>query len=885
MTPSRRAFEGGLGFPLDGFQVAALDAIDAGHSVLVAAPTGSGKTVVAEYAVHRAVSTGGKVFYTTPLKALSNQKFGDLGRRWGAGRVGLLTGDNSIRGDAPIVVMTTEVLRNMIYAGSPNLDGLRYVVLDEVHYLQDRYRGAVWEEVIVHLPSGVDLVALSATVSNAEEVADWIRTVRGDTSAIIEERRPVELVNLYLVGERGGPPHLLPTLVGSAEPGGEPRPNPDAARLDRRRPHGPRRDRSRLVTPYRSETVELLAAESMLPAIYFVFSRAGCDRAVEQLLATGSRLTTPEERAEIRRIAESHTDALGDDDLHLLRYGAWLTGLEAGFAAHHAGMVPPMKEAVEEAFARGLVKVVFATETLALGVNMPARSVVIEKLSKFTGEHHEFLTPGEYTQLTGRAGRRGIDDRGYAVVLWNRFVPFDQVAALATRRSFALTSSFRPNYNMAANLVRRHGAEEAHHLLNLSFAQYQADRAVVALERQVADRRRRLEQARSAAHCERGDVDEYRRLRRQDEEQDRERRSPRRIDDAIAAVRPGDVFLLGRRGGRVLALRHEHGRSGTRILALTSAGNLVRLGRDAFDRPPRAIGSVDLPRPFAPRNPAFRRAAARLLHRARLGDTPPDGAPPDGARPDAGPRAGRGAGADRAGAAHPVAACPDAEAHVLAAVEAERLERELARLLRRVRGRSESIAREFDRVLRVLEAWGYVEGWSVTEAGALLGRIYAEADLLLAEALRRGLFDGLGPAATAALASCVTYEPRGRAPGAATPVRMPTPRLGGRYRDLEKLWRTLAADEDDAGLPETRAPDPGIAREIHAWVEGADLADLVDDDLTAGDFVRHVKRVVDLLTQLEEVAPPAVAEAAGRAVRACRRGVVAASSSVGGEGP
>jgi len=880
VTPSRRAFEGGLGFPLDGFQAAALDAIDAGHSVLVAAPTGSGKTVVAEYAVHRAVGTGGKVFYTTPLKALSNQKFGDLGRRWGSERVGLLTGDNSIRGDAPIVVMTTEVLRNMIYAGSPNLDGLRYVVLDEVHYLQDRYRGAVWEEVIVHLPAGVDLVALSATVSNAEEVADWIRTVRGDTTAVIEERRPVELVNLYLVGERGGPPHLLPTLVDSPEPGGEPRPNPDAARLDRRRPHGPRRDRSRLVTPYRSETVELLAAEGMLPAIYFVFSRAGCDRAVEQLLATGSRLTTPEERAEIRRIAEAHTDALGDDDLHLLRYGAWLTGLEAGFAAHHAGMVPPMKEAVEEAFARGLVKVVFATETLALGVNMPARSVVIEKLSKFTGEHHEFLTPGEYTQLTGRAGRRGIDDRGYAVVLWNRFVPFDQVAALATRRSFALTSSFRPNYNMAANLVRRHGAEEAHHLLNLSFAQYQADRAVVALERQAADRRHRLEQARSAARCERGDVEEYRRLRRHDEEQDRESRSPRRIDDAIAAVRTGDVFLLGRRGGRVLALRHEHGRSGTRILALTSAGSLVRLGRDAFDRPPEVVGSVELPRPFAPRNPAFRRAAARLLHRARLRDVPPDAARPGDAHDD-----GPEAGPDRAFAAHPVAACPDAEAHVLAAVEAERLERELARLLRRVRGRSESIAREFDRVLRVLDAWGYVEGWSVTEAGAHLGRIYAEADLLLAEGLRRGLFDGLGPAETAALASCVTYEPRGRSPGAATPVRMPTPRLGGRYRDLEKLWRTLAADEDDAGLPETRAPDPGIAREIHAWVEGADLADLVDDDLTAGDFVRHVKRVVDLLTQLEEVGPPAVAEAAGRAVRACRRGVVAASSGVGGEGP
>ncbi len=883
MTSVRRSFERGLGFELDGFQIAALDAIDAGHSVLVAAPTGSGKTVVAEYAVHRAVRSGAKAFYTTPLKALSNQKFGDLRRVWGAEHVGLLTGDNSVNGDAPIVVMTTEVLRNMIYAGSPNLDGLRYVVLDEVHYLQDRYRGAVWEEVIVHLPLGVDLVSLSATVSNAEEVADWIRTVRGDTTAIIEERRPVELVNLYLVGERGGPPHLLPTLVDPLEPGGPARPNPDAARLDRKRTHGPRRERSRLVTPYRSETVELLAGTDMLPAIYFVFSRAGCDRAVEQLLATGGRLTTSAERVEIRRIAESHTAPLGDDDLAVLHYGAWLTGLQAGVAAHHAGMVPPMKEAVEEAFARGLVKVVFATETLALGVNMPARSVVIEKLSKFTGEHHEFLTPGEYTQLTGRAGRRGIDERGYAVVLWNPFVPFDQVAALASRRSFALTSSFRPNYNMAANLVRRHGADEARHLLNLSFAQYQADRAVVALERQITDRRHQMERAQAAARCERGDVGEYRRLLRHEEEREREQRSARRIEDAIAAVRPGDVFELGRHGGRVVALRHDHGRSGTRILALTSTGSLVRLGRDAFDRPPEAVGSIELPTPFAPRNPAFRRAATRALHRARLRE--PSGAASGAASGAGDGEAAAGGGGRRPAEAatsreHPVAACPDAEAHLLAAADAERVEKELARLRRRVRGRSESIAREFDRVLRVLGAWGYVEGWSVTDAGSLLCRIYAESDLLLAEALRRGLLDDLTPAETAALASCVTYEPRGRSTGATSPARLPTPRLGGRYRELERLWRNLAADEDDAGLPGTRAPDPGISREVHAWTEGADLADVIDEDLTAGDFVRHVKRVVDLLAQIEEIAPPAVSEAAGRAVRACRRGVVAASSGV-----
>ena len=357
--------------------------------------------------------------------------------------------------------MTTEVLRNMIYAASPTLDGLRYVVLDEVHYLQDRYRGAVWEEVIIHLPPEVDLVCLSATVSNAEEFAEWIETVRGETTAVIEERRPVALHHRYLVGERGAERCTCCRRSwerrrrAAAEPRGRAArpPGPDTARVAGA---GPAR---RLRTPRRVEIVELLADEQMLPAIVFVFSRAGCDQAVEPCRAAGVRLTDADERAQIRRIAEAHTDALADGDLDVLGYDAWLAGLEAASPRTTPGMVPPMKEAVEEAFAAGLVKVVFATETLALGINMPARSVVIEKLSKFTGERHEFLTPGEYTQLTGRAGRRGIDEVGYAIVLWSPWVPFDQVAGLASRRTDALRSSFRPTYNMAVNLVRRYSRE------------------------------------------------------------------------------------------------------------------------------------------------------------------------------------------------------------------------------------------------------------------------------------------------------------------------------------------------------------------------------------------------------------------------------------------
>ena len=292
-----------------------------------------------------------------------------------------------------------------------------------------------------------------------------------------------------------------------------------------------------------------------------------------------------------------------------------MAGLEAGFAAHHAGMVPPMKEAVEEAFAAGLVKAVFATETLSLGINMPARTVVIEKLSKFTGERHEFLTPGEYTQLTGRAGRRGIDDLGYAAVLWNPYVPFDQVASLASTRSYALQSSFRPTYNMAANLVRRYPSDVAHHLLNLSFAQYGADKEIVRLERHLERSRELLASHRQAVQCERGDVEEYRALLRNRAE----RRQAARGGGAAGfdALKPGDV--IARRGAKAVVLQRTRGRGDeTKLLVLTADRGVVRLGPTDFAGPVRAIAAIELPRPFAPRSPAFRRAVAEALRGVRV---------------------------------------------------------------------------------------------------------------------------------------------------------------------------------------------------------------------------------------------------------------------------
>ncbi|MFE6991794.1 DEAD/DEAH box helicase, partial [Streptomyces pharetrae] len=561
-------------FGLDPFQIEACQALEAGKGVLVAAPTGSGKTIVGEFAVHLALQQGKKCFYTTPIKALSNQKYNDLCRRYGTAKVGLLTGDNSVNSDAPVVVMTTEVLRNMLYAGSQTLLGLGYVVMDEVHYLSDRFRGAVWEEVIIHLPESVTLVSLSATVSNAEEFGDWLDTVRGDTEVIVSEHRPVPLFQHVLAGRR------MYDLFEEGE-GHKKAVNPDLTRMarmeatrpsfqDRRRGRAmreadrerERRQRSRVWTPSRPEVIERLDAEGLLPAITFIFSRAACEAAVQQCLYAGLRLNDEEARHRVRALVEERTASIPREDLHVLGYYEWLEGLERGIAAHHAGMLPTFKEVVEELFVRGLVKAVFATETLALGINMPARSVVLEKLVKWNGEQHADITPGEYTQLTGRAGRRGIDVEGHAVVLWQRGMSPEHLAGLAGTRTYPLRSSFKPSYNMAVNLVEQFGRHRSRELLETSFAQFQADKSVVGISRQVQRNEEGLEGYKASMTCHLGDFEEYARLRRELKDREtelaRQGASQRRAEAAVALERlkPGDVIHVptGKYAGLALVL-------------------------------------------------------------------------------------------------------------------------------------------------------------------------------------------------------------------------------------------------------------------------------------------------------------------------------------------
>jgi len=898
-------------FALDPFQVEACQELEAGRGVLVAAPTGSGKTLVGEFAVHLALQQGRKCFYTTPIKALSNQKFNDLVARYGADQVGLLTGDNTINGEAPVVVMTTEVLRNMLYAGSSTLTGLGFVVMDEVHYLADRFRGAVWEEVIIHLPESVSLVSLSATVSNAEEFGEWLETVRGETSTIVEERRPVPLYQHVMVGRR-----MFDLFADDGAATGDPdaQVNPELMRVardehrstrtsDRRSPRarGPRgragargQRQGGPTLPSRFDVVERLDSQGMLPAIVFVFSRVGCAAAVTQCLNANLRLTTPDERDEIIEYVEARCRNLPDEDLHVLGYHDFLEGLSRGVAAHHAGMLPTFKEIVEQLFESGRCKVVFATETLALGINMPARSVVIEKLSKWNGETHADITPGEYTQLTGRAGRRGIDVEGHGVVLWQPGFDPTSVAGLASTRTYPLKSSFRPSYNMAVNLVHQVGRATARELLESSFAQFQADKAVVGLARQLRKAEDALEGYAEAATCHLGDFMEYSRLRRRLSDAESAAARHRRSDkhDAVVAsleaLRPGDVIEVpaGRFSGMAVVIDPgtKSDREGPRPYVLTADRHARRLSMVDFPVPVQAFTRLRIPKTFNGRNPQSRRDLASVLRSRTQGFTPPP--PADGAR---GRRPGRPDRQEQEAEqeisrvraelrAHPCHGCSDREDHARWAERHHKLDRDTRTLRRRIEQRTNTIARQFDRVCEVLTSLGYLVDDEVTESGAKLMRIYTDMDLVAAEALRNGLWEALSPSELAAALSALVFETR-RADDASSP-RLPGGRVKQVLADMVSLWADLDALERQHHLDFLREPDLGFAWAAYRWAEGATLDEvLTETDLAAGDFVRWVKQLLDLTDQVADAAgDSALRRTARRASDALRRGVVSYSS-------
>ncbi|AFM17821.1 superfamily II RNA helicase [Mycolicibacterium chubuense NBB4] len=926
------AFADLLSFALDDFQRRACEALARGHGVLVCAPTGAGKTVVGEFAVHLALAAGRKCFYTTPIKALSNQKHNDLVGRYGPKRIGLLTGDQAINGDADVVVMTTEVLRNMLYADSRALQGLSYVVMDEVHFLADRMRGAVWEEVILHLPDDVRLVSLSATVSNAEEFGGWIQTVRGDTTVVVDEHRPVPLWQHVMVGKRlmdlfdyraSGPrkggrdllvdPELLRHIAHRRE----------ADRLADWQPRGRGRTNrpSLFRTPSRADVISVLQQGDLLPAITFIFSRAGCDAAVKQCLRSSLRLTTDEERARIAEIVDRRTADLNDADLVVLDFHQWREGLLRGLAAHHAGMLPTFRHTVEELFTAGLVKAVFATETLALGINMPARTVVLERLVKFNGEQHLPLTPGEYTQLTGRAGRRGIDVEGHAVVLWT---PHDsttdpaEVAGLASTRTFPLRSSFAPTYNMTINLVHQMGPEQARRLLERSFAQYQADRSVVGLVRAVERGERLLGELADELGGRDAAILDYTRLRAKISERERAQSRASRLqrrqaaNDALTALRRGDIITIthGRRGGLAVVLEPAHDDDDPRPLVLSEHRWAGRISSADYSGSAPPMGKMTLPKRVEHRNPRARRdLASALRSAAEKLEVPSARGRRSGQAldPDIDPELAALRERMRRHAAHQL---PDREDKVRLAERYLRIERDNDQLRGKIAAATNSLARTFDRIVVLLRERGFItvdgvgetnrvdgvagtnrvdgvagEGTlTVTDDGRLLARIYSESDLLVAECLRTGVWENLDAAELAAALSAVLYESRRDGHGGSDGADIPTGRLRRALNQTRRLWTELRADEQRHRLTQSREPDDGFVAAIHRWASTGDLASALaasdtagnGSTMSAGDFVRWCRQVLDLADQVRNAAPsPALRTTAKRAINDVRRGVVA----------
>ncbi|MFC2776606.1 MAG: DEAD/DEAH box helicase [Pauljensenia sp.] len=867
-----------LSFTPDPFQIQALDAVEAGSSVLVAAPTGAGKTIVGQFGAYVALEQGMRAFYTTPIKALSNQKYLELCDLFGAANVGLATGDTSVNSGAPVVVMTTEVARNMIYAGAPLRD-LGVVILDEVHYLADKMRGPVWEEVIIHLPAHVAIIALSATVSNAEEFGAWIREVRSTCEIIVSEKRPVPLYQHMIVGE---------DIFDLYAPTGKGKLNPELVAATRDfGMRGGRGSRScnrevRVRRESRPSTLISLDRGRLLPAITFIFSRAGCEDAVRQILSTRITLTTRSEAAEIESYVDEVIALLPPEDAIVLGAEAWKRGLMRGIAAHHAGMLPLMKESVEHLFLRGLVKMVYATETLALGINMPARTVVIESLTKWNGSAHVSLSAGEYTQLSGRAGRRGIDTEGHAVVSHRGAVAPEEVAALASKRTYPLISAFTPTYNMVVNLLARSTRAQTRKVLESSFAQYQADSAVVALASRLTELEAQRDATAEDLSCSHGDVREYLTLRDQlgQTEKSGARARKREARDEsrriLSGVRPGDVLALTR--GRKTRLCVV----GAKATSASGRGEVSVIGEDATWRAlaPEdvrgaiaVVGHMSIPGGSALRRTKERtRIAGELRSGAAKGNYEVPAESTQAFDPISALRA--------AMRQHPVHRCPHREEHARAGAQWARLEREINRLRSSIDSQTGSVAAQFDRVCAVLERLGFLAGDEVTDAGQRLRRIFGERDLVIAMSLDEGAWDGLDECELASMVSALVYDSRSEddaqelAPsGVGTRLRTAWEECMG---TLERVHRA----EKRYGCDPTPGLDGALMAATLAWAHGSTLATAIEGaPIQPGDFVRWMRQVMDCLGQIASASDSSIlARRAEGAKERIGRGIVAWST-------
>ncbi len=854
------SFKARYAFPLDDFQLRAISAILDGKSVIVSAPTGSGKTLVAEFAIHAALHRGRRIAYTTPLKALSNQKYADFGRQWGAENVGILTGDVKVNPRAPVVVMTTEILRNRFYSGG--LPGLDTVVLDECHYMGDEGRGTVWEEIIVNCPQDVALVALSATVRNVNEIADWIGLVHRPIVAVTHPHRPVPLQ--YLVADLSGEIHTY-----------------DAVRHGKVRLLGEERDSGgyndrgrwytrRVVDP--TVMLDELESRGWLPAIYFIFSRAGCERAMETVLAEGKPLLSREQRRQVdeairEQIGENPT--IAESPLNQTIFQA----LGMGVGLHHAGILPTVKRFTELLFERGLCKVVFATETMSLGIHMPAKSVVLQSLTKRTDRGFRSLTHNELTQMAGRAGRRGIDPEGKCVMALDVRDGFDDMKRVVDGPPEPVVSQFKLGYGSVALLLST-GSDLAtiRRIVESSFGQYQNMKRIRSMEADVASLETAVTDGRRfEAPC--GDfsrIGRYRAVRSEVEVARMARGKGGRRGRSAAEAEPGRLALVRRKSGASLGLivGVDHRRHRNLIQVMLPHGGTVAMKEGNVKRVFWQTPPLHVPRDWEHRTRGLTEQMARLSVPELVEREKSHG--PEGTL-----------------AAIECHRCPWGSQNRCeqAWKGLESVDRQLAQKREMLDAFRNAYWQEFLRVVEVLERFGAVQDAKLLAKGQLISGLRHDNELLVAEIVDRGILADTTLPEAATLCSGLIEEARSGDAAVARLFLKKRPKLKRKLQEMESVANTILEVQRRHGLPMPVSVSTGFMPSVFRWASGEDdWAAIVEESFGGheGDLIRAMRRLIDVLRQLGEApeVEPALAGLLARAARVIDRGIVLESALI-----
>lgn len=845
-------------FELDQFQNHAIASLNAGRSVVVCAPTGSGKTLVGEYAIYRALARGKRVFYTTPLKALSNQKLRDFRSEFGFDLVGLLTGDASINRDAPILVMTTEIFRNMLY-GTPigqvgtSLIDVEAVVLDECHYMNDRQRGTVWEESIIYCPESIQLVALSATVDNSDQLTDWLNQVHGPTDLIYSDYRPVPL-EFHFGNSKG----LFPLL------------NKDKSQLNPRLIKRKKRrgDRSKQIARQESPsiiyTLEHLRQRDMLPAIYFIFSRRGCDKAVAEVgnlwLVDGD---------EAQRLRPQIDDFLTRNP-EAGRAGH-IGPLYRGIAAHHAGILPAWKGLVEELFQQGLIKVVFATETLAAGINMPARTTVISTLSKRTDSGHRLLNPSEFLQMAGRAGRRGMDEVGHVVTLQTPFEGSKEAGYLATSKPDPLVSQFTPSFGMVLNLLQTHTLQEAKELVERSFGQYLANLHLQPQYKQISQSKQQLANVHSQiANISDEEVAQYEKLRQTLKV---ERKLLTTLQEQAAEVQKEELSMMlsFAVSGTLLSLKSEHfavSAPVTAVLVGKTPGSgqapfLVCLGKDnrwyvtsihdvidLYAQLPR----IDIPPDLLPPSGLSLKPGNSCdgdeITNAIATQIPQ---PEDGLcmAPEVVEQLRRVTSLQEEVENSPLHELGNTASIYKRQTRATELETEIQELESQVEQQSQRHWEEFITLIEILQYFEGLDNLVPTELGQMAAAIRGENELWLGLVLVSGKLNQLDPHHFAtAIAALVTETSR---PDSRVFFELST-EVADALASLRSIRRKVFQLQHRYGVALPVWLEFELIALVEQWALGMDWVELCENTtLDEGDVVRILRRTLDLLSQIPHV--------------------------------